>query len=517
MKNKFQYFLFSLLFVAFVGCSEDEGLETVETGAPENLSIDFQIEQDNSGEVAIFPSAENANSFVIDYGDGSEVSEEMVIGDNIMHTYAEGSYNVILTAMSLSGETTSITQALEVSFRAPENLEVAITKDTSNPFAVSVTAEADYAASFEVYFGDVTGEAATLMMIGETVSHEYLNVGTYDITVIALSGGVETTTYTEQVTIVDPLLLPITFESSTVDYTFYNFGGGEGNGVPLVSNPAANAVNSSQTVASYTKVSGSETWAGTVITLNEAIDFNTSTLIAVDVYSPTAGTPILFKVEDSQDTNNFVEIEVNTTLANEWETLVFDLSAVDTSISYESVILFFNMNTPGTGETYYFDNIRLDNPTVAELPLTFEGTASAYAWMNFGGAISTVVSNPDQSGINTSANVTQLEKTSGAETWAGSNIILATAVDLSSSQVVSMKVWSPIPNTPVLLKLENSDENSSYEMEIQATTTTANQWEELTFDFTGISTTELIDVVTVFMNFGATGMGNTYYFDDIQL
>jgi len=54
-------------------------------------------------------------------------------------------------------------------------------------------------------------------------------------------------------------------------------------------------------------------------------------------------------------------------------------------------------------------------------------------------------------------------------------------------------------------------------MEVQATATGANQWETLTFDFTGISDTEAIDVVTVFMNFGVAGMGNTYYFDDIQL
>jgi hypothetical protein len=78
-----------------------------------------------------------------------------------------------------------------------------------------------------------------------------------------------------------------------------------------------------------------------------------------------------------------------------------------------------------------------------------------------------------------------------------------------------MKVWSPVSNAPVLLKLEAS--GSDYSMEVQATTTGANQWETLTFDFTGISDTEAIDVVTVFMNFGVAGMGNTYYFDDIQL
>ena len=51
---------------------------------------------------------------------------------------------------------------------------------------------------------------------------KYSSIGTYTITVIALSGGEETTTYTEEIEIVDPLVLPITFESETVDYTFYN-------------------------------------------------------------------------------------------------------------------------------------------------------------------------------------------------------------------------------------------------------------------------------------------------------
>jgi hypothetical protein len=134
--------------------------------------------------------------------------------------------------------------------------------------------------------------------------------------------------------------------------------------------------------------------------------------------------------------------------------------------------------------------------------------------MNFGGATSTVIDNPDMSG-NSSSKVTELVKGDGAQVWAGSNILIENAIDFSSTQTLSMKVWSPVSNAPVLLKLEAS--GSDYSMEVQATTTGANQWETLTFDFTGISDTEAIDVVTVFMNFGVAGMGNTYYFDDIQL
>lgn len=674
MKNKIQYLLFSLLFVAMAGCSDDDGLETVASGEPTNISVDFQIEQDNSGDVTIFPSAEGANTFIVDYGDGSEASEAIATGSNVMHTYEEGTYEVMVTAMNLAGDTASMTQTLVVSFSAPENLEVTITKDAGNPFLVNVSAEADNAAAFEVYFGEQADETATPMMIGETVSYEYSAVGTYTITVIALSGGEATTTYTEEIEIVDPLLLPITFESETVDYTFFNFGGGEATGVPLVANPSPSEINDSETVASYTKVSGSETWAGTSVTLNEAIDFSSTTFISMDVYSPSIGTPILFKIEDSENSDNFVEIQATTTVANEWETIVFDLSAVDQSITYEVIALFFNFNTSGTGETYYFDNIQLASPTIVELPITFEGSQSAYGWtefggapvtieenpdmsdsnpsatvakmfkvnnsldyagafmdldnpvdfnqntsismkvwspeanttvtlkfenpldgaifaeanavttvanewqtitfdfsgvdvnqnyqrmvlffdfgsigtglnyyfddisyadqqpvslpnlpltfesesieynwMNFGGATSTVIDNPDMSG-NSSSKVTELVKGDGAQVWAGSNILIENAIDFSSTQTLSMKVWSPVSNAPVLLKLEAS--GSDYSMEVQATTTGANQWETLTFDFTGISDTEAIDVVTVFMNFGVAGMGNTYYFDDIQL
>ena len=65
------------------------------------------------------------------------------------------------------------------------------------------------------------------MQIGETLTYAYSSVGEYTVTVVALSGGAATVNYTEQVTIVNPLFLPIDFEDPTLNYEFVNFGGNE--------------------------------------------------------------------------------------------------------------------------------------------------------------------------------------------------------------------------------------------------------------------------------------------------
>ncbi|MCX8210814.1 MAG: hypothetical protein OTI34_07200, partial [Lewinella sp.] len=85
----------------------------------------------------------------------------------------------------------------------------------------------------------------------------------------------------------------------------------------------------------------------------------------------------------------------------------------------------------------------------------------------------------------------------------------------SSRQTIKLKVWSPIAGATILFKLENPD-NPDDNIEIPATTTGANQWEELTYDFSGIEAFPNIRRVVIFGNFGTAGTGETYYFDDIR-
>ena len=71
----------------------------------------------------------------------------------------------------------------------------------------------------------------------------------------------------------------------------------------------------------------------------------------------------------------------------------------------------------------------------------------------------------------------------------------------------------------MLFKVENST-NGGIFFEKEATTTTANTWEELTFDFSAINVGNFYSKVVLIFDFGTVGDGSpnfTYYFDDIKL
>ena len=514
MKNQFFILWSCMLAFIMLSCTEDDSLQDVSVGAPANVDAKITMTQDNSGEVTFLPTAENASAFIINFGDGSEVSDTLALGNSVTHTYAEGAYDVDVFALNISQRTTKATKPLEVSFQPPENLEVSVTKDASDPLTVSVSPTAENAVGFEVTFGEVEDETPQSIGAGESLNYTYSSVGEFEITVTALSGGAATTEYSESITITDPLVLPVDFESSTVNYTFFNFGGGEGNGVPLVANPSSNSTNDSETVASYTKVSGSETWAGTSTTLNSLIDFSNGTLIKMDVYSPQAGVPVLFKIENGENNEIFVESTQQTTVANEWETLTFDMSAIDSSSTYEVIALFFNFNTSGTGETYYFDNIRTASAVVLNLPLGFEQPVENYEFGEFGGGTGEIITNPDQSGLNTSMQVAKQNKVSGSQTWAGTSIDLTEKVDFNISTTLTMKVWSPTANIPILLKFEDPNDSNNF-VEVSSNVTEANTWTEVDFDFSGTDPTQDWSRMAVFFNFGTAGSGSDYYFDDI--
>lgn len=126
------------------------------------------------------------------------------------------------------------------------------------------------------------------------------------------------------------------------------------------------------------------------------------------------------------------------------------------------------------------------------------------------------VENPDASGINTSAYVVEYSQTAGVEPWAGFYYNLAAKVDFSVLQTIKVKVYSPAADQIVLLKFEDSADPSIVK-EVQATTTVANQWEELSFAFSP-SDTDKFDRITLFFGFNDTKEApSTYYFDEIVM
>ncbi|PIA82345.1 hypothetical protein BFR04_11365 [Gaetbulibacter sp. 4G1] len=354
-------YILSLTLVFFIGCAEDDNdlsfVDKIE--APTNVSALFKISQDNSGLVSITPNSDGAVMYNITFGDGTEGSESVKQGESLDHSYLEGTYSVNVEAVGLNGLKTTISKELVVSFRAPENLEITTQIDASNPFIVNVSAIADYAASFLVFFDTSNpAEEGTPMQVGETVSFEYAGVGDYTLKVVALSGGSETTELTEVITVSSPVEMPIDFEVFDSS-KFIGFGGAS---AEVVDNPDTDG-NASAKVGKIVK-GAPEIWAGDVIITSAPIDFSSKNIIKLDVWSPRPGGKLTFKIENLDDANINIEKEVTLQGNSAWEEVLIDFSDIDLSQTYQKLVWFFDFGIVGDGSTdwtFYVDNIDLQS------------------------------------------------------------------------------------------------------------------------------------------------------------
>ena len=210
------------------------------------------------------------------------------------------------------------------------------------------------------------------------------------------------------------------------------------------------------------------------------------------------------------------EIKVANTLINQWEQITIDFSGyigLGETTGLDQIIVFPDFINRTADDIIYFDNITFGVPVANPigLPITLED-GQAPAFLDFNGSSSLAIANPDASGANTSANVVQNTVPSNAA-FAGVNFPVNN-IDITTDKVFSLSVWSPLPNMPVLLKLENA---SGVNTERAAVTTTTNAWETVTFDFTDEGQLTY-QSVTIFMNFNMTDAAQqVYYWDNLVL
>lgn len=537
MKLKKYIIPFVLLICIAAGCKKDQQFNDTSlvgtAASASSLGVMFDITHDNTGVVTITPSGTGAVSYDIYYGDASTTPGKVAAGRNITHTYAEGNYSVKLVAHDIKGGTTTLTQPLVVSYRAPINL--AATVSTLN-LSVSVSATATYATFFKIYFGDSTSvkpEPYANALAGQTITHNYANAGTYVVSVVALSGGAETTTYLDTIKVGKQIDLPVTFDDPQYSYSISDFAG-------AVSTLVADPTNAGNHVIKTIKTAGAATYAGS--TIGTALGFanpiplsNANARMQVSVYSPAPGIHVRFKVEDHTNAGKSVETEALTTVANQWEVLIFDFTkqaagtaAFDPSTTYDKATIFFDFNNPGTGSTFYFDNIQMAPPPLKQinLPVTFDDPAVDYTVTDFAGNSSTLVVDP----TNSANHVMQSIKTTGALIYAGTTIGTSSGfsslIPISSSNLkMTVSVYSPAAGIDVKLKLDDHTRaNSGFSVETDTKTTVANQWETLTFDFSmpaantpAFNAANKYDLATIFFDFGNTGTGSKFYFDNVQM
>ena len=160
----------------------------------------------------------------------------------------------------------------------------------------------------------------------------------------------------------------------------------------------------------------------------------------------------------------------------------------------------------------------IESPIFSEVPVDFETSNplfEAFGQLD-GDVIITVVANPVSGGINTSGKVVEVLQIAGTEPWAGFFFDLAEKVDFSVNRTLKIKVYSPEVDHNVTLKLEDI-EDANINKEIQALTTVANEWEELSFVFSPGDDAKF-DKAVLFFNFlGDKDVDTTHYFDDIVL
>ena len=171
--------------------------------------------------------------------------------------------------------------------------------------------------------------------------------------------------------------------------------------------------------------------------------------------------------------------------------------------------------TGGGGGSGGFSTITFDSPTVT------------YTLTGFGGAEDSSVVNDPTGGAN---KVAKVVKSATAEVWAGTTV--STGPNNSVGKIpfdaantrMTVRVYSPSAGIKVRLKVEDAADGT-HSAETDATTTVANAWEMLTFNFANpaagtapLNFSYTYNKISIFFNFGVAGSttgAKTYYFDDV--
>ena len=233
---------------------------------------------------------------------------------------------------------------------------------------ISLKAEAADASSVEVV-GTATGAAnswqtVTWVLTGIDPAKTYSRLAiTPDATVVA-SGK---TYYLDDITLAPAATVappPTGFTTLTFDEAtppaFAGFNGAEGSSI--AAGPSGGTGNALKVLRT-----GGEVWAGAEIsglTLNVSATLNT---VSARVHSPAAGKRVVLKLETSAGAAT-AELDARETVVAGWQTLTWVIPAGDIGPVRSKIVFLPNLGTLGTGEVFYFDDVKLEAAAVTPPP-----------------------------------------------------------------------------------------------------------------------------------------------------
>ncbi len=360
------------------------------------------------------------------------------------------------------------------------------------------------ATNYKWDFGD--GSSATLI----NPVKAYQN-GTYTIILKASVAAGASDTFEDEITILIPEVasLPITFDGANTKYDPTAF---DGTSFEVIDNPAPGGTNNVASKVGAITNSGA-TYEGIFFELGSSIDLATDKTIKMNFWA-NASVDVLLKLEEGSASTP--DIIVNHT-GSGWEELSFNFTA---NGKYSKLVLF--VDGPGTtAGTFYLDDIiQTETPSppctpeiaqslnAADFNLTFQTDDTTTNIVDDGATMVRIL-NPDTDNMmNTSCYVGEITRDAALQ-YANNQINFSSPLDFSNKAGFKVKVWSPATGTKVTVKLEGGTV-----VEVTKTTTTANAWEELTFDFD--SSISGNNKIVLFFNIDSFTTG-TFYLDDFML
>ena len=484
MKTINKFFTLLFVFTAFVSCKEDF-LEETDFGivAPSNVNATFNITQDNTGLVTITPTAVGAVKFDVDFGDGSEVATAIAAGKHAKHTFTEGTHSIGITAIGLGNLKTAASVELMVSFKAPQNLVVAITNSTTISRQIDVVATADYATSFDVTPG-VDGAEAASANIGETATYKYAAAGTYTITVTAKGGAIETTSMSQDFE-VTALMQPVASATTPKDRPSSSV-------ISVYSSSyAAQAATNFNGFPDWGQAGNGSSWAEfdlngdkmlQYVNLSyqgnqfDAVDLSGMEYVHMDVWTADMDKLELSIIQTAIPQETPIVVDLT---KDEWTSIDIPLSSyTDLGQAVTAIDQLKYVGTPWATGSVFIDNVYFYKASEVKLPIRFNQEEN---FAGVGGASVELSTDPDDSSNNTA------KVTNGGNDWETAEIMLDVPISITSGgdNKYSVRIYSPDANAHALMmKLEQSGDNEFIEL---SQPFQGAGWNTVNFDFSTIT------------------------------
>jgi hypothetical protein len=401
---------------------------------------------------------------------------------------AEGNHTVGVTANGLGGLKTTASVELVVSFKAPQNLVVAITNSATISKQIDVVATADFATTFDLISG-VDGAEAVSANIGETASYKYAAAGTYTVTVTAKGGAIATTSYSEEFE-VTALMQPVASAATPKDrpsssvkslYSSSYSAQAVGNFNGLVDWGQKQWGNENSDWAEF-DLNGDKMLQYTNLSYQgntfDAVDLTGMEYIHFDVWTADMSKLELSIIDTSVSTEKPVVVDL---VKDEWNSIDIPISSYTDQgqpITAIDQLKWVDKADPWGVNTVFIDNIYFYKASEVKLPIRFDQEEK---FAGVGGASVELSTDPDDASNNTA------KVTNSGQDWETAEIMLDVPISITSGgdNKYSVRIYSPDDaDHALMMKLEESGANEFIEL---SQPFKGKGWNTVHFDFSTIT------------------------------